>query len=253
MSFLGGFGKMIGAFGGTINDKFNNGIGQRFEQGNTDGLMYNIGGWQNKIFGIPSAGVAAGEEALKYYNKAFPGTTPWERLGTKAVSGDLQVQDKKNDAALKIENKRIGASLQIAKMQTQAQIQTAEIAAQAPGRMAGVAEEQLQLNKDRLKAEIPNIDADTQNKAAQALTEIQKLKTERERTKLTKSQSEIANIDKQIKQKENELFHVLKTKGFIRNFVDLGLLIEQAFPDWGKNHRNKKTDYNGKIVPIERE
>jgi len=47
----------------------------------------------NKVNGIPTpntpSGAAQGAQSLDYFNTAFPGTTPWERLGSQSPMGAI--------------------------------------------------------------------------------------------------------------------------------------------------------------------
>ena len=72
-SLLGGvFGqKLLGGLGGGIGGGIGGAIGQRFAD----------------LITPPQTAAQLGRDAASYYNNAFPGTNPWERLGSSQSSG----------------------------------------------------------------------------------------------------------------------------------------------------------------------
>lgn len=61
------------------------GVGSLFS-----GITSLFGGKKKVSAPPPPTGVESGAWANDYYNAAFPGTTPWERLGTSNPSGQVQ-------------------------------------------------------------------------------------------------------------------------------------------------------------------
>lgn len=104
----------------------------------------------------------SGAAAAAYYDQAFPGTNPWERLGSGNPSGQLSVADKNIKNQKEMQAKELKTRENIASIQANTQLQTAEIAAQAPNRMASVGEA-------KLAPEIAMLDAGTKEKIASAI------------------------------------------------------------------------------------
>lgn len=103
--------------GGDPNIQKGSGTGPGIMQGAS--LGYQIGGpygalgggalgaiFGDKIFGVPSPPTAAdiSKDALEYYNTVFPGTTPWERLGTSSPTGAISSTSMQNQTSNRIAN-----------------------------------------------------------------------------------------------------------------------------------------------------
>lgn len=78
-----------------------------------DSASRRFGMFTDDLVGIPTQG----QQALRYLNEAFPGTNPWERLGSQAASAGVQ-----SDLKLK----EIAARVKIAKIAAQGQVMAAK-------------------------------------------------------------------------------------------------------------------------------
>ena len=86
----------------------------------------------NKVQGVPTPGSLAtglyqGQQTLDYMNTAFPGTTPWERLGvsspTGALAGQLiqtqsqqEIADKQRETELLMQERELATRTNIQMM-----------------------------------------------------------------------------------------------------------------------------------------
>ena len=96
----------------------------------------------DKVFPADSkeSGGSLGQGAKDYYDAAFPGTNPWERLGAGNPQGQVDVAHQQ----AKQKNKELHTAAQtqtnVAKIHADAQVQSAQIAANPGERQADVAE-----------------------------------------------------------------------------------------------------------------
>lgn len=109
----------------------------------------------------PLQGEAAGKYAKSYYDKAFPGSSTWDRLGASNPSG----QNAQASAQERMQTKELKTRKDIARLQTNAQIKSALISSEAPMRQASVAEAKLPI-------EVQNLSADTRKKLAEQLSQL---------------------------------------------------------------------------------
>ena len=68
-----------------------------------------IGRFADRAIGIPTAG----QMQADYLNRAFPGTTPWERLGSPSALGGVTQQVKKQEFRTRERVARIAADAQV--------------------------------------------------------------------------------------------------------------------------------------------
>lgn len=143
------FGNLIKNFGASGGQNPSGGFGQAFFDRLGGSLIDKIGGEFDRAIGIPSPG----DLTRKYMKDAFPGTNPWEQIGSPgAVSGTQQANVRRQTNTAK----------DIAKIQAKAQVRSAEIAASPMHRKISV------VDLPKLQHEIDNLEADTKNKLAQA-------------------------------------------------------------------------------------
>lgn len=83
-------------------------------------------GLANDALGIPTAG----QSALQYMNEAFPGTTPWERLGSPASKAGTELSSQRN--ARQLQMRELKTRKDVARIQANAQVEAATVQAR-PG------------------------------------------------------------------------------------------------------------------------
>lgn len=91
-----------------------------------------IGSGISKIPGIPGLGGATGRslgrDARDYFDEAYPGTTPWERLGGSGYAGaGVEASKETARSAERMQDKELATRTNIAGMQAKAQTQSAAI------------------------------------------------------------------------------------------------------------------------------
>lgn len=152
---------LIGAFTGGLGKAAGRGIAQ-----------YGI----NKVQGIPSpaTGSAAGQLQNEYMNSAFPGSSTLDRLGIGQASAGVEVakQQQKNQNRDRV----FQAGMQERELENRKEV--AEIGARAPGVQAETA-------REKLPAEIANLDAHKQLALKNVLIAIEKAKQEKNKTALS--------------------------------------------------------------------
>lgn len=92
-------------------------------------------------FGIPlpgKTGSELGQDASDFFDKAFPGTNPWERLGTGNPAGSVessQISAKQQQRALQgqeiMQRRELGTRMQIAQMNAEASRKNSRTSAMA--------------------------------------------------------------------------------------------------------------------------
>lgn len=96
----------------------------------------------NKVFGIPKAktGQQLGQDQLDFMNRAFPGTNPWERLGSQS-SGSAGVESAKfaQNAADKRQDKELGTATMLKKLEMKNQLNIAGVHKQSAENVATIA------------------------------------------------------------------------------------------------------------------
>ena len=85
---------------------------------------YNLGGQVGSALGpsssggitgvVPGSGRASGTEARDYYDEAFPGTNPWERLGAGNPMGQMAAAGLSAETARRNVDKQVGTQQSIA-------------------------------------------------------------------------------------------------------------------------------------------
>jgi hypothetical protein len=167
------------------------------------GLGYTITGSPG-----PTSGRFLGQQAKAYFDAAHPGTTPWERLGTSPMgaSGAAHVTAKSQQ---KMQTKELQTRERIAERQARA----STIAAGAPYGPRGIAATQAALDgkegvqfdtqvgvgRDRLRAEVPKIRADTASAINRAAVDYWRAVSQKGASAV---QSERANFARMIAQNE---------------------------------------------------
>lgn len=107
-SFLTKLIKPIGGFLGKIfGGKTAQAIGTAAGTGAASTIGGGVGQYAvNKVAGIPTpenqSGAEAGQFANDYYSKAFPGTSPWDQLGSSNPGGQIIGEAMQNDMQQKI-------------------------------------------------------------------------------------------------------------------------------------------------------
>ena len=97
----------------------------------TDLSSTAMSGLMSKIPGIPSpGGASAGDQAKKYMDAAYPGTNPWEQLGSGG-GGSAQIESAKLQTSLqqKMQAKELATRERIANIQADATVQSAATSA----------------------------------------------------------------------------------------------------------------------------
>lgn len=178
-------------------------------------LADRAGSWVgDKIFGIPKAKTTAqaAQESLEYMNIAFPGTTPWERLGgggANAMSGvqtasaqrvnkrdelnnSKELMNQQNRNQLKIVDRQIQGQKEIA-ANTVSEARQRRVTVDTPVVAPKIAEikSKTEVNTKQLRkmeSEINNIDAGTK-------LQLQKILTEVENWKFKRADASIREID----------------------------------------------------------
>lgn len=103
----------------------------------------------DRAIGIPSPG----DKTRKYFKEAFPGTTPWEQLGSPGASAGVQQANVRRET---------NTAKEIAKIQANAQVKSAEITARPQERRLD------EVDIPQLKYRIDLLKEQTQNQIAQA-------------------------------------------------------------------------------------
>lgn len=125
------WGSLIGAFAQPLINKFLGGgtakgfgtmAGNAATQGISSGINMGIDRLSNKFFGGGDSGFAGpsgadmGKSAKDYFDNAFPGTNPWERLGTSAPAGQVGAAGVAAKTARRNVDRTTGVGLQVAKI-----------------------------------------------------------------------------------------------------------------------------------------
>ena len=171
------FGKILGALATSVGPKI------------MEGLVGKMGGGQEyaqaagsavpaltKIAGIPTPGTGAqlGEDAAAYFDKAFPGTNPWERLGSSYGGAGVEAARTTTKSQEKMQVKELRTREKIAKIQAGATTEAAAIAhgpsavTSISGRKVDPFDTPTTLAKQRLPHEINKIIEDTRLVGSQA-------------------------------------------------------------------------------------
>jgi len=92
------------------------------------------------------SGSEMGDFARDYYGSAFPGTTPWEQLGSSNPGGSIESARIGADNALKVKGAELSTQMRIAKMNNDTQKEVAKI-------NTGPASQRVDAEVDKLVAE----------------------------------------------------------------------------------------------------
>lgn len=93
------YSALLGGLGGILNSSGGTGKVFGIPTPNIGGVPMNNG--------VPQNGLQIGDQARAYYDAAFPGTTPWERLGSPNSAGGLAQQAMQAANAEKLQDKQI--------------------------------------------------------------------------------------------------------------------------------------------------
>lgn len=126
----------------------------------------SLGGGPSSVGGItgPGTGAATGVEAREYYDEAFPGTNPWERLGAgnpmgAIMSAGIQAETSRKNVKDQVRSQQTiagiqaGAQLSASNIQAKAATDVATIHAGPAGRQATTAEGGLVVQRGKLDVE----------------------------------------------------------------------------------------------------
>jgi len=130
-SILPAAGTAVGTyFGGAAGGAFGGAVGTALAGSSAQGLT------------VPKTGGAQGVQAREYYNEAFPGTNPWERLGAGNPIGQAMTAQVQDNSSKRMA--RTQSSVATSQQTTQKSIAANQVAvqqsnAQIQGRAAAVA------------------------------------------------------------------------------------------------------------------
>lgn len=188
MQFLSNIGSAVGRF-------FGSDVGKQL--GST-ALDYA----SRKIEGIPTpehvSGPEAGVDYRGFMNEAYPGTTPWERLGASGGPSSAVVSENmKNKAQFRMQSQELNNRREVADQTNRAHV-IAAAANGGPSSIMGVLDalykkpvrhfdSQGQQARERLDKDLPNIDAGTKEKLAAAASA-------EAHAKLTGNENELARV-----------------------------------------------------------
>ncbi|AJK28269.1 putative minor capsid protein [Eel River basin pequenovirus] len=101
--------------------------------GSSGGPLSSIGPMIGKIAGIPMpgdprTGADLGKDARAYFDEAFPGTNPWERLGSSYGGGAVEVAKQQTKSQEQLQARELRTREKIAKIQARAQTTSAAVA-----------------------------------------------------------------------------------------------------------------------------
>ena len=227
---------------------------------------------------FPSAGADSGQRlgarANAYYDEAFPGTNPWERLGAGNPSGQTsvanqQIKQRNKDAKLQasVQTQQQRTQKEVAQIQAQAHIESARISAGVtrggidPG---GFREDVItnranaltnrntqEQNMEKIQAEIPLIVAQL------GVSEVEKLKIKQQINNLTVEQAltgarilteienaQVRGAEGDMKAKEAKLYYWLVGWGVAKD-IATGILSAWGLAKWG----GKLPRFGGKTTP----
>lgn len=138
-SILSAAGTAVGAYfggpaGAAAGGAIGGAVGGAIDGGpSSGGGITSIGGSTT-----PGSGVTAGVEARGYYDEAFPGTNPWERLGAGNPMGAVMSAGIQADTQRKNVEKQIASQKYIVDRQVQGQQNVAVINAAGAANVAGI-------------------------------------------------------------------------------------------------------------------
>lgn len=223
-------------------DRVLDGIGSGVEQ--------SVGTATNRVtdgfLGNPSPGQLFND----YANEAFPGTNPWERLGSQAAQAGMQQKMKQQELQTRI---------QIAKIGAQGQVQAAKEAARPA--MSKVENENLKLDAERkqiletLRPMVNKMDSESKLNMQKGWEVIQRIRLMAEQTQLTGAQKDLANAQTGLTQgRSDEQQARLKE---IDNIVRAALTESEygswkkwinGFDNWGEDFSETLTTVGSMLV-----
>ena len=184
-----------------------------------------------KIAGIPMPGGATGaqlgKDAKAYFDKAFPGTNAWERLGSSYGGSSVEAAKQTTRAQERMQTKELATRKDIAEIGAEAQVQSSAIQFGGDA-VAGVSrfrrdgstpnyDTHSTIAAKKLAHEIRNIDQDTRKKfseEARNLVEAHKTglqnKIEREYAKFAKAIAEARLAGQLTQNKYNVLLNAAR-------------------------------------------
>ena len=125
------FGKILGALATSIGPKIVEGLGGKMGMSNEYAQAAGSAvPAMTKIAGIPLPGQGAslGQDMKAYMDKAFPGTNPWERLGSQYAGAGVESAKVSTKSQEKMQVKELASRERIAKIQAGATTEAAAIA-----------------------------------------------------------------------------------------------------------------------------
>lgn len=115
---FGLIGKALSGMAGFFGNKAAHGVG--------DAMAGKI---SDKIAGIPDpmSGAEMGAEQMAFQNAAYPGTTPWERLGQGSIMGQIEGGNIAARNAQKLQNRQLSQQSTAVDKQTGSNVKIAEL------------------------------------------------------------------------------------------------------------------------------
>ena len=125
------FGQLVGALASTVAPALVKGFGQKMGlSGEMAGSMGQAIPAMTKIAGIPMPGTGhqLGQDTADFLKSAYPGTNPWEQLGSGGQQGAVEVADRNIKGQKEMQDKELETRETIARIQADATTQSAAIA-----------------------------------------------------------------------------------------------------------------------------
>lgn len=124
MAFQGYAGEGAPEIGRAAGEK----IGGRRWGGVTGAIGSGIGQWIKSGLTKPGpTGAQAGQQSLDYMNAAYPGTNPWERLGTSGQGAPLMIADRQQKSQQRIARGQVAAQTSISAKVVSKDLEVAKI------------------------------------------------------------------------------------------------------------------------------
>jgi len=125
----GFFGKLSGALGALGGSAFGKSLGASTQQAGSDLISNQLVSQGGRILGIPTAD----DKLLNTFNKLYPGTNPWERLGSSGSGVGAR------GLGAQLEREKLRTSEKIARINARAQVTAAGVSVGRNATVGGTA------------------------------------------------------------------------------------------------------------------